>query len=253
MILLVGVATIILLSRYKIFIPNLYNIQRCSISAVVLPHYNGAKQKRTELIQKISSECQPQTIVLLSPNHYSSGSDNIITTDETMNYYTRDAQPNNQIIQKLVTSRIAENDKNVFLNEHGIKNVMPELAQYFPNSKFIPIIVKQKTDKSDVDDLYNQLQRECADCLIIASVDFSHSVSPDRAREQDQAALASLEKIDPEAGWQAVSDSPQSLYIATKWARQRDSKFYLFYKNNSGIETKTPDEYLVSYILGYFK
>lgn len=224
----------------------------CAVSAILIPHYNGAKEARSALIKDASARCQPKTVIVLSPNHYKTGGGNIITTDQDMDFAGNDARVNKQLSRYLDERGVATINDNAFLNEHGIKNVLPELARYFPKSDFLPIIINEEKKRPGVDGLYGAIVDNCPDCLVVASVDFSHSVPISTARENDSTSLSVLQNKDIGKVWKVTADSRQSLYFITKWAQAKNHHFTLINNSNSGLDTNTPSEYLVSYILGYY-
>ena len=113
-------------------------------------------------------------------------------------------------------------------------------------------MIREGTKQAAIDELYNGLKSRCENCLIVASVDFSHYVSSEIAQKQDEYSLRALMDRNASAAWQVKADSPQIVYLITRWAAESDWHFQLTSSGNASEEFNTPPSENVSYILGYF-
>jgi AmmeMemoRadiSam system protein B len=222
------------------------------IPIVLAPHFDGAKSPRMALFQELAKQTKPQTIVILSPNHYQAGSGGIIATAKDWRLARGWAWGDRALEGRLSEVVSVDATGNSFLNEHGINNLLPELYQFFPESKYLAVMVREGTKKAAIDQLYEYLKANCADCLVVASVDFSHYVSSEVAQKQDEAALRVLTNLDANGAWQVKADSPAILYLVTRWAKETGGRFHLVSHSDAATEFKTPPADNVSYILGYY-
>ncbi|HLB32483.1 MAG TPA: AmmeMemoRadiSam system protein B [Patescibacteria group bacterium] len=223
-----------------------------SVPIVLLPHFDGAKPKRTALLQKLDKQIEPKSIIILSVNHYQAGLGNIIATAKDWRLSEGIARGDGAAIEGLGGAVSVDADGNSFLNEHGINNLLPELYRFFPGAKYSALMIHEGTKQAVIDKLYDGLKSQCVECLVVASVDFSHYVSSEVAQEQDKAALRALSERDASIAWQVKADSPQIVYLITRWAAEKNWRFQLVERNDASAEFHTPPAENVSYILGYF-
>jgi len=223
-----------------------------SISSVIVPHFDYFKDKRLELFKNVAKSSEPKTIVLVSVNHFNTGSSNIITTDREWVVSQGKIAPNKNLISSLVDSKIAESDETAFVVEHGIKNILSDLKQTFPSAELVPIIIKDKTSKEDVDKLSNLIIDNCKDCLLVSSVDFSHYCPRAIAKSHDSFSIQALENLNQDNIWRAETDSPQSLYLAMSVAKNKGDSFHLFYNQNSADATNDDNVEVTSVVAGYY-
>jgi poly-gamma-glutamate synthesis protein (capsule biosynthesis protein) len=138
--------------------------------------------------------------------------------------------------------------------EHGITNLLDPINSVFPKAKIVPIIIRQDTPKDKVILLEQSLENACTDhCLLIASVDFSHYNPAALAEIHDNLSIAALNNLDEDLAWKTEVDSPQSLLLLVRWAKNHQTnKFNLFLNTNSGYLTHDLDDETTSYVLGWF-
>lgn len=231
---------------------NIENIENSDISSpIILPHFDFAREQRQAYIKKISNEITPKKIVILSVDHFGDGNQ-ITTTDKEWDFANNEVKIDKALFQSLLAIGI-ENNQNVFLNEHGIKNILPELVQAYPEAEFLPIIIGGNISIDKTEDFFTNLYRLCPDSLIVGSVDFSHYNPNSLAQIHDQFSLSALSSLDEEKAYNAETDSPQIMYIATKWAKTKGNKgFEVYAKGNSGDSLKDDEIETTSYIIGKF-
>jgi len=225
------------------------------ISAVILPHHDLAKSERQALLDQVAAKTQPKTIILVSPNHFDSGTSNIITTSKTWKLANAQILPAKSDIENLVSSGLVIDDENAFLNEHGITNVLEDLNNSFPDAKVLPIIIKPSASKENLASFFAELTKiNFQDCLLVSSVDFSHYQPGALAEIHDSLSIRALADLDEDLIWQAEVDSPQALALAISWAKHAETgHFNLSLETNSGKLQNSPNAESTSYVLGYFE
>lgn len=224
-----------------------------SISTLVVPHYDFAKERRQKLIKDIGTKTQPKKIVVISVNHFGLGEGDILTTDKEWNFAASNPKIDKSLYQKIINTNIAKSADNVFEGEHGIKNVLPDLASQFKTAEFLPIIIKNGTSQASLDGLLQNLETNCPDCLLVSSIDFSHYNQDSLSQIHDQMSLSALYDKDSQKALLAETDSPEVFYLTTKWvSRYGDQNFVLSDWSNSSKDTSSLDKETTSFILGYY-
>ena len=222
-----------------------------TISAIILPHHDLASAEREASLRQIVGRIEPKTIILVSPNHFDTGGYNIETTTRQWRLTNSYLEPDSTRIKEL---NIPDVD-SAFNREHGITNLLDPLKNVFPDAKIIPIIIKQDTPAGQIDDLSKKLAGVCANnCLLVASVDFSHYQPASVASIHDLMSIKVLSNLDDKLVWKTEVDSNPTLYLAIEWAKSyKTNSFHLSDNTNSGLLTHNPDTESTSYVMGWFE
>ncbi|MEI6144099.1 MAG: AmmeMemoRadiSam system protein B [Candidatus Berkelbacteria bacterium] len=223
-----------------------------NIPVVIVPHFNDFAAKRAELLKQVGAIYKPETAIVVSVNHFNTGGSNIITAERTWTLNGGNVSSDATLVKKLAASGVASSDENAFANEHGITNVLPDVRDNIAGN-ILPIIIKDTTPRDQVDKLEDWIDSNCKDCMVIASVDFSHYQPSAIAKVHDQFSIQALRNMDADQTLAAETDSPQTLYLAEKVAaKNKATNFNLFYNSNSGEVGKNDDAETTSVVLGYY-
>lgn len=139
-------------------------------------------------------------------------------------------------------------------NDHAIYNPLADLKLYFPSATIYPILIGQKIDPSSLDNLISQISNSCGfDCLLVASVDFSHYLPATLAQVHDSYTISNLQNLDSTSIQLSEVDSPQSLYFLIKYSLLKNAKsWHLFAHTNSGFLANNPDTETTTHIFGSY-
>ena len=142
--------------------------------SIVVPHHNVVAEERRQFIENMSRKrLMTRHVILVSPDHFSN-------RQNSLNYSDRNWQLSNGLLPfdlDLARQIDLDIDKNnsILSQDHGIFNILTDIKEAFPRAKIIPIVIGQKVEVKDLNDLVDSLTRNCGfDCLLIASIDFSH-------------------------------------------------------------------------------
>lgn len=258
LLVILGVGTALLLTQPKQgSIPNrtLLGATQSSISAIVLPHHNLVKQQRQDFLASVKDRIlQPETIILVSPNHYESGSAAIQTTLQRWDTSVGSIEPNETVIRALIRSGVGD-ESGSFSNEHGIRLILGDLERNFPSAALVPLILKRSVDVVAVEKLTDTLEANCRSCLLVASVDFSHYQPAVLANLHDRLTERLLQNRD-EADLlvKAEVDSPAALALMASWAEQHNTKhFQTVNHTNSGEITGNVDAETTTHLFGWYQ
>lgn len=225
--------------------------------AMVVPHHNIVAQQRAEAFAELARQTQPQTIVVLSPNHFGSGIAERIVANKT---WTRNngldvIKSNDKLVAQLVAANVVTQDNAALAGEHGISNLLDDIGAYFPKAQLVPILLRDTVTADMVDGLMTELTVACADqCGVIASVDMSHYLPAALADVHDQTTVRVLREQNQTDVWELEVDSPASLAGVMQWARLNHlPEFVVQGQTNSGTLLGNPDIETTSHILGYYQ
>lgn len=208
----------------------------------VVPHHLLAKEIIADFFQCISSEEKIETLILLSPDHFHSG-----TLDDDNTFITLDWKSgsekeefDNIKIDSLLGKKLAGENKitlnsSAIIYDHGITNLIPYIKKYFPESKFLPILIPIDITKEQIEHLVKTINTETsAQTIIIASVDFSHYLPSQAADFHDVKSIRVLLNFEEENFENIEVDCWQALYAARLFAklRQKEVPRIIAHKNS---------------------
>ncbi|MDD4383021.1 MAG: AmmeMemoRadiSam system protein B [Candidatus Shapirobacteria bacterium] len=222
--------------------------------AIVVPHHNIVKEKRLEFFKTIAQK-RPVTkkIIIIGPDHFSPYQNTISYSNFNWNLSNGEIKFNSSLETKLKPFLSLQN--SIVKNDHAIYNLLPDIKFVWPNSQVFPILVGQNYPISKLNNLINELKNVCNyDCLLISSVDFSHYLPAAFANVHDQKSIYDLSTQNLTEIPKLEVDSPQSLYVLTKYSILKNAhKWDLFYHSNSGEIANDPDIETTSHVLGFYQ
>ncbi len=194
----------------------------------MVPHHLLPEALIEDFFSYIASQKKPDTIILLSPDHFKAGSllgsSFISLQPDTENF--QGMKVNTALIKELsLKGNILFSDASLKL-DHGITNLVPFIEKYFPHIKVVPFIVPSTISLEETErfvQLLNSLASRRA--MVVASVDFSHHLSPSAADFHDVKAKRVLINFEKKSFPSLEVDSWQALFIARSFAELREKEF----------------------------
>lgn len=155
-----------------------------SIKIAVLPHHVVAKKLWTPIFNNWKTK-KLKTIVILAPNHESSGAYFL-----TSALHSSDIQLDTVTITQMNTLGIVGIDDEVSWSDHSIGAFIPMLKEQFPDVLIIPILFKKQTPIKQLKALAQFLAHsDTTQTVYLASIDFSHDMTPSVAFQKDQEMI----------------------------------------------------------------
>ncbi len=217
-------------------------------SGIVVPHHDMVAETRAAYFEEISRQIQPETIILVSPDHFDRNSKPIVISNKTWGTSIGNIEPDIELISKL--SQTVYNES--FLSEHGITSLLKDIRHYFSSSKIVPILINRSATYEESVNLTKELYQNCPDCLLIASVDFSHTSDAMVANLHDVLVMRGLLSLNSEMLYkEAEVDSPESLVVLSTWAKlHNQNTFKEFSHTNSGFLSGVKSGEMTTHITG---
>lgn len=221
--------------------------------AIVIPHHNYVKEIREKYLAKIKKQ-RPEIkrIIIVGPDHFSVRQNEMMYANADWDLSNGELSFDREAESWLGSSLILEN--NWVKNDHTIYNLMPEIKVLWPESKVFPIILGQKIPLKKLNGLVEKISKVCdKDCLLVASVDFSHYLPAAMAEIHDIKSIKALENMETEEAEKLEVDSQQTLYILMRFAKLRGAeKWNLFSYTNSGVMENNRDAETTSHVMGEY-
>lgn len=212
--------------------------QQRIIKGLVVNHHLFASNLIDQAFIAAEADLKPDYTIIISPNHFQLGHEDILTH-----------APNS-----LLPELKAEAD--VFEREHGVKNILPFIKKYFPETIIIPIIVKDRSTSTEIDAWANIIANNLPqNSLIIGSFDFTHQQKDAVADAHDAISQKILENLDYLHATSADMDSHPGLrlFLETLDLRGANQFTLLAHSSSAKITHNYTTTDNTSYLVGMFK
>ncbi len=230
------------------------------VKGIVVNHHLLVPEYIANALVKVSG-WKPKTVILISPNHFAAGDSQIITSLEDWKTPYGILETDKAFVNELVSAQKQNGGENVlveeapFKKEHGINNIVSFIKKVFPETRFVPLIVKDNLQFAKVDEFVNWLKEKVNDdVLVIASFDFAHYLPSQVEDFQDTKSLAILDNFDLDGIKHLNIDSKPGLRMFMQLMRSKGAlNFRLFNHSNSAKYLQKQDlDGPTSYITGSF-
>lgn len=235
--------------------------EKPTIAAVVVPHHDIVKEQRLAFWQQLMTKIDADAItkiIIIGPNHFGVNQQ-VIVYDDT-DWSTSAAPLKNLLRDQSDLPSTFVKSTGLIKSDHAVFNLVGETKQNFPNALFVPFLIGQKVAFKHLQPLQDYIDKTCgtSDCLLIASVDFSHYVKESAARKQDERTvtlLATKTLTEKSLNQHGVieADSPQSLYVLQEFAGRRDLQWWLQNQTNSAFGNPETTDTTSHVFAGYLK
>lgn len=219
----------------------------------IVSHHFLAAPKIAEFFAGLKNQ-QVETIVVIGPNHFSYGEEDIQISKYPYNTPWGVLEPDSPAIENLLKKNFIKNEEIPFNREHSISALVGFIKYYLPTAKIVPIILKRSAPAKKAEKLAGALNEILPEkSIAIASVDFSHHLAKTSADFHDEFSLSVIKSFDYLRLYKLEIDSPPSIYAALKYLEKRNAQKITYTNINSADFTNQPDsDDTTSYAFAYF-
>jgi len=197
-------------------IPSVNERGERNIIGLVCPHagyvYSGPIAAHS--YAELAKDGIPDVVVILGPNHTGLGSGVSIVDSGYWRTPLGNVEVNSEVAKRIVrNSEIIAVDELAHVQEHSIEVQLP-LLQYIYGDRFSFVPICMMLQMRDVCvEVGNAIAKavENENVVIIASTDFTHYESHDRAYSKDVKVLKAIEALDPDLMLKLVDSLPVSM------------------------------------------
>lgn len=227
------------------------------VKAAVFPHHWFAGHLITGTIRDLAASGTYQRVILLGPNHVNSGRAGAVTSDSDWQTVAGHVAADREAVDALVSTGVAGIEPDVLAYEHSISGIVPAIAYYLPEARIVPITLRSGLTAVEVDALATAIAGMMDEhTVLLASVDFSHYLQPEAARERDAESIEAMRALDAARvlGWDnAHMDSPAAIAVVIEAMRAKGAtEFELRVNTNSAELGEVPNEPATSYVTGFY-
>ena len=214
----------------------MYHLQHLPyVSALIVPHHNLVAKQRAEVFAQLKDRISNRRVILISPNHYSLGTAAIQTRQTDFMTQNGTVAVDQQLLSVALQNG-AVTDAVTFETEHGIKVLLPDIAQYTDTS-ILPLIIKDTASLEQIHQFMSKLYESCPDCVVVASADFSHYQPYLLANLHDDLTLRALATTNTTliSEKAEVGESPV-VAAAMYWANMNKTEHFVTYNHTNSTE-----------------
>lgn len=230
-----------------------------TVTAGMIPHHGTASTMIASFFETLSESYD--TVILIGPNHYEEGGA-VVYSDCGWTTPKGDISCDSEFIQRLSKdlSVNAVLNNEAVQNDHSIGWHLPYLADYLPNTGLAAIMLQPTATESSLKALAELIADYAEDkkVLVLGSVDFSHYLMPDDAKQMDELTKNVIASADYGRLMRLSSDnvdSPHTVYVVMKAAEAMNSELHLLdqsisYEQAGGTELDVdPEEGTTTYLV----
>jgi AmmeMemoRadiSam system protein B len=198
-----------------------YHPRMAGACAGVVSHHLLAGTRIAGFFQALADSRQglaTQRIVILSPDHFHRARAPIVTS--AWPWRTQNGWAGTDADWAKTLDGVAfENDP--FLKEHGIGALVPFVAEYFPGTRIVPVLLHQSASQEALDRFAGSLIRQFDEgTVILVSADFVHEESSTKAQRLDRRSLRVMKELMREPRFEVLdgitADNRRGLYVLAK-------------------------------------
>lgn len=194
--------------------PNYNSLAK--VKGGIVPHHLIAGHLPAAFFNSLKKQ-NPSVVVILGPNHFSRGKTNILTA--ALNWQTPFGitKTNSFIVKSLAQKGLVKIDEETIKEEHSVYSLIPFIKKSLPDASVVPIIIKNKTSKEELNKLIEELKSTLPqDAVIVASIDFSHYQTLPVSNFHDELSMTIIKSFDFDRIDELEIDSTPSLYAVMK-------------------------------------
>lgn len=223
----------------------------------ITPHHLLADDFIASLFKTVSIK-KPELVFIIAPNHKNAGNTQITTS------YSAWETPFGLLSPDIETAKRLAREENAGINpklmevDHSISGLVPYVKYFMPKAKFVPIMLKGDTNLEICTALGNKIAQLAADknSLILASVDFSHYLSLEKADKMDEITLNAIKARDLKQIRQMGNDNldspPSIITFLSAMSDAGATELKLVGHSNSDRVTNSDTGYTTSYFTMVF-
>ncbi|KYK30378.1 MAG: extradiol dioxygenase [Candidatus Proteinoplasmatales archaeon SG8-5] len=178
-------------------VPELNTAGERTIKGLVSPHagYMFSGPVAAHGFAALAQDGLPETFIVIGPNHQGMGSGVAVTTHDfetPLGVIGTDKE-----LAKALLKDLIDDDLTAHKFEHSIEVQVPFIQYFSKSAKFVPIcmLMQDHATAAKVGKVVAEAI-EGRDVVVIASTDFSHYVSPEKAEHDDMLAIDQILKLN---------------------------------------------------------
>lgn len=224
------------------------------IKGLIIPHHELASEFISGALIKVSQSKKPSHVVVFAPNHFNPGSYTFGTTIEMSEFNI-----SYEVIEKF-KEEFPETviDKKLIEDEHGVTIPMRYLVNYFPETRFVPMIFSPFYNEKELEEAADFLTNLLPpDTLYILALDFSHNTTLEEAMARNEESINAIKEFDYSRILEFEDDnldSPVATIVFLKTMSKLNALHFEVWNNShAALIRNDPALQGTSYVIGVFR
>jgi AmmeMemoRadiSam system protein B len=227
------------------------------IKGGIVPHHLLAHEMIASFFKAVSIK-KYDYIIVVAPNHDRIGSLKINTAKGNWETPFGVLNAGEDIIGSLVDEGTAGNSRSLMEKEHSISSLVPYIKYYQPDCKIVPLLLHGNLGMENSIEFGRLISKKMKDknYLAVASVDFSHYLSVEKADKMDEITLKAIEERDLKAISRMNNDNldspPGIITLLTIMNENSIKNMFLLEHNNSAKIARQNSSSTTGYFTMFF-
>ena len=226
------------------------------IRAGIVTHHFLASGLMVRFFEGLSKQSEPDTIILIGPNHFHHGLANISVSALPWKTPFGVLETDRRVVHEIQKAVDLPEDTEAFTGEHSVGVLVPFIKYYFPHARVVTILVDVNARQDKLNQLLPVLSRMQKDptILTLLSMDFSHDTTSSVADARDEQAERVISAVDDAKTRNLNVDCPKGLWLLlAELKRQGTVKVQIKeHTNSSRLTGKTTQSDVTSYFSVFF-
>ena len=241
--------------NYEEAFSSVGEIEKKEIEAGIISHHFLAKNLIAKFFSGIKNE-NIENVLLVGPDHFGAIKDNDVSAYTSNLIWTTpfgELQPNNNLIDGIINKTNVKINDLAFRQEHSIYVLVPFVKKFFPNAKIIPLILRNNNDLNNFNDFGIKLRDIVREkTLIIVSSDFSHNMSVDQAKNNDEKSIVNLKSLSPDTISKVTCDCNNCIATMLGFLGTGGKNNFYLVENKNSSDFGGGNTNVTSYVSGYY-
>lgn len=197
-----------------------------------------------------------RTVIIVSPDHFHRITDPALAQTTDTPWATLDGvlSADTGLIATLTGTPTVGKDLRLFRAEHGIYTLIPFTKISFPNTRVVPLVLRQSTDYAYYYDLGTTLaaSTDPTTTLLVVSSDFTHKADVQTAAARDRKSIDLLPTLNLADTAGITNDCRQCIALLFGYLHGQNVTFHLVFNTTSySISGENPAD-VTSYVGAYY-
>ena len=229
-----------------------------TVRGLIVPHHLLAKDLIHEAF-RAAGENRYKTVVIFGPDHESTDMGKVFTSDSSWQTPFGILNSDKDAVKSISELDFVLKNDAKMTAEHSLSGLVPFIRYYYDEAKIIPLALTKQLTLENSDRLIKKLTDsiDTENTLFIASVDFSHYLSLEKANEMDKISIEAINGRDMGKIMSFTNDnldSPNSIAAILKLTQLTGAKnIKLLNNSNSQIILNKMFDETTSYVTFIFE
>jgi len=165
-------------------------------TAGITSHHDLASPLIGQFFRCLAERNNPQTIIIIGPNHFQQGSRAILSGKNAWQTPFGRLAVDQDKLALLSQSELLEISDQAISRDHAVSFLAPYLKYFFPEAKMVPLLLRFDYTQPEAEQGIAWLDKIIDEnTFLLGSIDFSHYLSLEQAEKNDKVSQQIIDKF----------------------------------------------------------